>query len=379
MRTPNTMTNKVNTLVVQRILTPYRLSFFQELTRSKYLNPIFVYGQAHGKDALESVREPHGLYRVLVHNISLLNGKALWQRRLIRVANSEAIDVLIVPFNPRLLTNFVLLLIARMKRKPIIWWGHGLSNTPSDFNIWLRLRMLKLADAAITYNDVMRERLIRLNVPAEKLFVARNSIDTNTIRALRKNVPQNERRYILFIGRLIPEKKVDLLIRAFALASQRLPDISLLIVGNGPELRHLQDLVKSLEVEKLVEFVGSTYEEEQLAQYFNKSLVSVSPGYVGLSSIHSLAYGVPLIIARDEPHRPEVTSLKNGYNSVFFDSDRADQLATVLVEYATNPDQQKVMQANAVKSVEDDYSVESMRVTFERAVAYSLSSKKTKH
>ena len=60
--------------------------------------------------------------------------------------------------------------------------------------------------------------------------------------------------------------------------------------------------------------------------------MSVSPGYVGLSLTQSLWFGVPALIARDEPHAPEIEAAKPGMNAVFFDSDEPEALGKALVD-----------------------------------------------
>src|SRR5581483_7439328 len=144
-------------------------------------------------------------------------------------------------------------------------------------------------------------------VPKNKIFVAWNSIDIDEIDSLVQHLPMTRRNRVLFIGRLIPEKKPGLLIEAFANASSRLSsDIVLTLVGDGPERTNLERLVRQFNIDDRVEFVGSTYNQDQLAPYFNTSWISVSPGYIGLSAIHSMAFGVPMLVADKEPHSPEI-------------------------------------------------------------------------
>ena len=70
-----------------------------------------------------------------------------------------------------------------------------------------------------------------------------------------------------------------------------------------------------------VRFAGHVSDFETLSSYYWNALVSVSPGYAGLSLIQSHWFGVPMIIARDEPHAPEIEAAIEGENAVLVTSD----------------------------------------------------------
>lgn len=48
------------------------------------------------------------------------------------------------------------------------------------------------------------------------------------------------------------------------------------------------------------------HNNEDIYDVYANALVSVSPGYVGLSLTQSLSFGVPMLIAIDEAHVPEI-------------------------------------------------------------------------
>ncbi len=61
---------------------------------------------------------------------------------------------------------------------------------------------------------------------------------------------------MLFAGRLIHEKRVDLLLNAIAVAKKEIPTITCAIIGDGPERGLLEDLAVKLGVEENVSFTG---------------------------------------------------------------------------------------------------------------------------
>jgi len=212
---------------------------------------------------------------------------------------------------------------------------------------------------------------VELGVPASKLFVAWNSIDTEEIERLIEPRPFAKRQRILCISRLIAEKKVNLLVNAFHKATAVLPPtIRLTIIGDGPERANLEKLVEMHSLGSRVEFVGSVYEQTKLAPYFNDSVVSVSPGYIGLSAIHSMAYGVPMLVADHEPHSPEVAAIEDKVNAQYFSANNVDELAKQLLDFVREPQTAEKMGQAAFRKIQEGFSVEAMVRSFEQAVAY---------
>jgi len=284
---------------------------------------------------------------------------------------SNLYDVVIAEFNPRIVSNVLACLSAHRLPVRWIWWGHGLSPRSNSLSVRLRLWLARAADALIFYDATQRDTFVSLGIPEERTFVAYNAIDTEEIDRVVQPRLRNERHRILYIGRLVLHKKVDLLLKGFARAVAFLPaDTILTIVGDGPERGNLECLVQQLKLSERVEFVGALYQQAQLAPLFNSAWVSVSPGCIGLSAIHSLAYGVPLLVARDEPHGPEQAVLEEGKNSVFFSANSAAALGEQLVLLTNAAGQWAEMALMARQKIQSRFSLSAMVQTFEQTVQY---------
>jgi acetyltransferase-like isoleucine patch superfamily enzyme len=165
-------------------------------------------------------------------------------------------------------------------------------------------------------------------MPNARIIAAPNALYSRDLMGAGSNGnPTN----FIYVGRLVKEKKPDLLIRAFARAGDRLgKTCRLLIVGDGPERPRLEELARDLG--DRVEFKGHVAGWEQLRGFYATSIAGVSPGYAGLSLTQSYSFGVPMIIARDEPHAPEIEAA-NEANNAFFASDDVDDLADTLTQF----------------------------------------------
>ena len=357
-------------LIVQRVVIPYRVAFYQDLAQSEKLELTVATGVSRLLDGIDSLSEVEGVDIRPLRNYSVGSDvKALWQSGLLSKIISRRFDIVIAEFNIRIISNVIACLLSKAMRRRFAWWGHGITADSSALTIRIRRWLISISDGIVTYDDVSARRLVDSGVPSNKVFVAMNSIDTDGIAEITKKARNLPRNRILCIGRLIATKKVDLLIKAFASARENLPgDTTLTVVGNGPERAELGLLVSRLGVESSVEFTGTIYDEDRLGPYFLSSWICVSPGYVGLSAIHSLAYGLPMLVARDEPHSPEISALEDGVNSVYFDSDEPDELARVLVELSGRPQYMEKLSFAAIKTVQDRYSVQAMTRTFEEIV-----------
>jgi len=105
-------------------------------------------------------------------------------------------------------------------------------------------------------------------------------------------------------------------------------DISLDIVGDGPCLNELKELVSNYSIEEKVNFHGSIYEEDKLARIFLAASIFVVPEAAGLSVMHAMAYGLPVITSDDECiHMPESEAIVQGITGGFFVRANAKSLA----------------------------------------------------
>ena len=228
-----------------------------------------------------------------------------------------------------------------------------------------------MADGLILYSQQGAYSLAQLNVPAEKLFVAKNSLDTDEINDYA--LTMNEKRYrILYVGRLVEGKKVGLLLEGFSHAIKNLPNnVVLTILGDGPEKEYCQRKAQDLNLTTRIEFIQGTYDQAELASYFNTAICSVSPGYIGLSAIHSLAYGVPMIVADREPHSPEIEAITFNENALSFRANDLSDLADKICELVNLPDLARRLGENGKTKIDADYSVERMARVFREAILYA--------
>ncbi len=264
----------------------------------------------------------------IVKNHFLFNRRLLWQRGVIRKVIAS--DIAILELNPRNLSTWLALLLRRILRRYTVVWGHAWPRKgPDSSTDWLRQGMRHLADTVLVYTDTQRLELQRL-MPKARIYTAPNALYRRSqMSAAINNIPTN----IVFVGRLVPSKKPLLLLESFARAVARglPPNYILIFAGEGPERGKIEaTLNKSPSLQARVTLLGQV-SPSAVQHIYRTALFSVSPGYVGLSITQSFSFGVPMIIARDEPHAPEIEAAVEGSNAIFVPSDAPDALASAIL------------------------------------------------
>jgi glycosyltransferase involved in cell wall biosynthesis len=160
------------------------------------------------------------------------------------------------------------------------------------------------ADAILCQSEAMAADLAaNFNIAPAKLKVLANPIDVDEIRAAASllNSPSSHLPSLLVIGRLSPEKGIDLLLRALPEIRRQHLGVRLTILGAGPEEANLRRLSLELGLESATTFAGF---RENLAKYFAEATLFILPSrYEGLPNalLEAAAAGLPLVATPCSP------------------------------------------------------------------------------
>ncbi|MFW8627861.1 glycosyltransferase [Deinococcus sp. ME38] len=263
----------------------------------------------------------------------LLKGKFLIQPKIISVACSKEYDVVIFLGDPNILTTWLSAILAKLTGKRVGFWAHGWIKQEGYLLTLIRRVFFSLADFLLVYNVASRERGIRKKYPAEKIYTVFNSLNYEYHSKLRILSKEERPIDIICIARLTKLKRLDLLLRAAAIAGDRLGrSINVTLIGDGPELENLSKLSRDLHIS--VDFKGSMYQEKDIALLMNSAKICVSPGQIGLTAMHSLVYGLPTIThARWDKQMPEYEAIIEGINGSLFEYDDVQDLAKKIEQW----------------------------------------------
>jgi len=299
---------------------------------------------------------------VTVENNYLLGRRLLWQAGALR--SLVGAEVTVLELNPRVLSSWAAILARKLRGKPTVLWGHAFPRAGRGTRTDLLRGVLRgLADVVVVYTETECRELRQL-YPRRVVIAAPNGLYPEA--RIGAAAPPKGPGAFVYVGRLIPAKKPGLLLDAFFAARSRLPSgIRLVFVGDGPLRASLEAAAYQSED---VEFLGEVTQYERLRDLYAEAICSVSPGYVGLSIVQSLSFGVPMIVARDEPHAPEVEAAQEGANSAFVESDSPEALADELIRFAAEQDAWLERRSAIAGDCARRYSAEATAAGLQRAI-----------
>lgn len=172
-------------------------------------------------------------------------------------------------------------------------------------------RVVTTSEAMIHAVPFLRCNRERCEVIPPAADVEKRSVEEEERVRLRREVKAGDKKVILFVGRLVYYKGIDVLLRAMS----DIQDAILIVVGKGPEKQELQELANEMGISEWVRFPGFVPEDDlpiyySIADVFVLPSVSSSEAF-GIVQVEAMMYGVPVIN----------TSLDTGVSSVSRDGE----------------------------------------------------------
>jgi glycosyltransferase involved in cell wall biosynthesis len=218
-----------------------------------------------------------------------------------------------------------------------------------------------LADCIICYS-AEGARMLAPVFPGKEILVAGNSNllarDCRSIEGVAE-----ERNCVLFLGRLVPEKRVALLINALCILQARGEQIGARIVGDGPEKSVLEDLVRRHQLKDVV-FPGYIKNQDKIREFAAGCFALACPGTAGLALTQAQSMGLPFIFCPEEDNGPETEMADVGINCLNFAHHNAESLAQALASMYRERELWLSRSHDYVRRVSTGYTIEAMAATF---------------
>ncbi len=157
------------------------------------------------------------------------------------------------------------------------------------------------------------------------------------------------------ISRLVPQKDLQTLIHAFAKISSQTRN-KLMIVGDGSQKKELQNLVKSLNLESQVYFLGKRNDIPEFLHGIDAFVLSSKYEGLGLVLLEALASEVPIIAARNSA----IKEIVNDDVALMFETSSVIQLETAMKELINNTAETKQRVSRGKIRVQQNFGVDSM-------------------
>lgn len=215
---------------------------------------------------------------------------------------------------------------ARSKKIPLVGTNH---TAISEF---VKIKSKYLKKISLRYAAWYYNQCDFTTAPSQSVFkemkefgfnrphrVISNPIDTNIFCPSADRLAVKERfglsdNTIVYAGRLAPEKNIEVVIKAVALAKKRISNINLAIAGSGKFESKLKQLVRELNSETAVKFFGTLSQPDLVRLYQAAEVFSIAStsDTQSLTLMQAMACGLPAVVV-DSRALPEYVNKQNGY------------------------------------------------------------------
>lgn len=292
----------------------------------------------------------------------------------------ERPDVLILLGNPNIAQTWTAAIVARAMGKKVLFWAHGWLKPEGRMKAFVRNLYFGLGHGVLVYGDRAKVLAASTGFDPRKVFPIYNSLDWDVaeplFRALEKSstsalrqaagFPQ-DRPVLICTARLTPLCRFDLLLEAMAILQAKGTATTLILVGDGPERASLEARAEELALD--VRFLGALYDEAKLSRLIYLADMTVSPGKVGLTAMHSLTYGTPVVTHSDlDQQMPEVEAVVEGETGAFFERDNEVDLAQAIERMLADPRPRTTIRQRCRQAMVARYTPAAQRTLIENAL-----------
>jgi len=158
----------------------------------------------------------------------------------------------------------------------------------------------RLPDKIIPVSQKVMGDLCSIGVDEDNMEMVPNGVDISEIQKINGVKGLYD---VLYAGRLLEHKNVDLLLKAISLIRDYLPSVKCGIIGDGPERERLSRLARDLNLERNIEFLGFLERYEDVIATMKSSKVFVLPSTregFGIVLLEANACGLPAIVVKSE-------------------------------------------------------------------------------
>ena len=164
-----------------------------------------------------------------------------------------------------------------------------------------------------------------------------------------------------FVGRLAPEKGLDVLVSAWPLVRARYPEARLTLIGEGPQRPALEEMVKNLGMGlgpgQAVDISGAVPEPSKLLRGADLFILPSREEGMSISLLEAMALGIPLVASSIAGNRRLVSDFKHGRLAP---PDDPQALANVIVDQWDNFDRAFHMSRAARSRVKQEFSIHAI-------------------
>lgn len=346
-------------------LRPYRVPFVNRIAHRQNLELTVFHGTprtrfgAPERLPIESIAHVELLQDLMW---PMAGQRTAWLKGTWRILRG-GYDVIVCQETVHNLTTWVIALTQRVFGFRFVLHGHFYGNTNQSESPWrirasARRMLAKRAKSFLAYTDRGRDALVDSGVSKDRVFVTRNTLDTEKLMEIADEVTAGDLELIrgrlgvgngpilLMLGRLLPEKRVDILIDAVDRIAATHQGITLLVIGDGIDRERLEAQARDIQQ---IRFLGAIYDENELAPYLVLSDLLVIPGRIGLTCVHGFTAALPSVTASAEivHQSPEYDYIQDGVNGIIVPELSSGAFAQAIIDVLGDADRLRELRRSA--------------------------------
>lgn len=333
--------NRTTVAVIYHFFPHYRKGVIEHFARDPQVDVTYIGGRA----GIEGIKEHSFSDKAKFFGVATYYlGNIVFQPYVLLLCLFGRFDAYVFLANPYFITTWIGAAICRLRGRRVVFWGHGFKSEKPSLANNVRKIFFSLANSFYTYGWRAKSIAVNFGFSPDSIYVGFNSLDylkqievrNKVLESESSNPPvrDNGELNVLCISRLTDICRYDLLLSAARIAYDKYGlKVNIVVIGEGPVRKTLEQQANELKLN--VSFLGAIYDEVEIAKHVFNSDVTVSPGKVGLTAMHSLMYGTP-VISNDDfvSQMPEVEALVVGWTGLFFKRDDHLDLADKLRDFA---------------------------------------------
>jgi len=371
---------KKSVVIIQRRLCDYRAPLFQQLKTLLIQDRIDLH-LLYGDPTLQEQSKQDAVDLAWGEKLAthyFFGNRICWQPFFKKV---QGADLVIVTQENKLVCN--LWPLFGWRNYKLAFWGHGKnmqvsSSLSGKFKERIKSLTTNHVDWWFAYTGVSRDLVKKSGFSKDKITNLENAVDTLSLKELCDAVTKTEMQAIrvahnlgegpvgIYVGSLYKDKRLEFLLRAGQLISQKIPDFRLVVIGSGPQRGMIENAQQEF---PWLRYVGRKVEREK-AQYLKMASVLLNPGLVGLGILDGFAAGIPIVTTNCGMHSPEIDYLRQGENGFMTENNVEDYVQTV-VRILTDSALANHLHKGSLEASKH-YTIENMAENFRAGIVKAL-------
>lgn len=305
-------------------------------------------------------------YKSILKNTKIGSTDYRWQKGAVKLLFKPYKNYIITG-DPNVLSNWAILILSKFLGKNILAWTHGIKEGRSLKRTLFVKTFYKFCSKVLLYGNLSRQVMLDKGFREDKLITIYNSLDYESQLLIRNQIKKssiykdyfkNSLPIIIYIGRIQKSKKLDLLVKAIQGINSETKICNLVFIGKDIGDNDVKKLVNQYNINDSVWFYGPCYEEKEIGNLIYNADVCVSPGPVGLTALHAMTFGTPVITNDNFPFQmPEFEVISDGQNGTFFKNDNLQDLINSIKKWTNlEKEEREKIRLSCYKTIDEKWN-----------------------